>query len=205
MKGHTTQPLKWKRAIQLLDSMKNKPKEANTRLMIAMGIYLGLRIGDILQLQWKQITKDEFSLIEQKTKKQRSLKVGPQLREFINQTITSMPKAPESEDYVFRVQKVVRDNNKPISVTAANKRIKTTFDKYFVESANPSSHTLRKTFALRLYNVYGKCDDALILLSEMFNHANTTVTRKYIGLTDRKIKNAYLAIGSGKPIFENAY
>ena len=202
IKKHTTQPIEWKSAMTLLDAMANKPKEANARLMIAIGFYVGLRIGDILQLKWSNIEGDDITIKEQKTNKVRTMQVSKPLRRIIDSTIAVMNIKPQPSDYIFTIQKVVRDSNKPISVTAANKRIKSTFEKYNIKVANPSSHTLRKTFALGIYDLYGRCDDALVLLAEMLNHANTTVTRKYLGITARRIADAYTALALGKPQFD---
>ena len=102
---------------------------------------------------------------------------------------------------VFTHQRQDGNPRKPISVVAANKRIKKVFSEYDIKCKNPSSHTLRKTFGLRVYEVYNRCEDALILLSQIFNHKDISVTRRYIGITERRIKNAYLSLSSGKAIY----
>ena len=68
------------------------------------------------------------------------------------------------------------------------------FKKYKIETASPSSHTLRKTFGMRVFESQGSTEAALVLLSEIFNHESVEDTRKYIGLTKGKIQNAYLKI-----------
>lgn len=83
----------------------------------------------------------------------------------------------------------------------AESSVKKVFQEYDIQCKNLSSHTLRKTFGLRVYEVYNRCEDALILLSQMFNHKDISVTRRYIGITERRIKNAYLSLSSGKPVY----
>lgn len=103
---------------------------------------------------------------------------------------------------IFTYQRKDGDPSKSISVVAANKRIKKLFKEYDIQCKNLSSHTLRKTFGLRVYEIYNRCEDALVLLSQIFNHANISITRRYIGLTERRIKNAYLSLSNGVPLFE---
>ena len=188
---HTTQPLKWNAAITLLDVMKEKPKEANARLMLACGFYTAFRIGDILTLTWGDLWGDTFTRFEQKTGKGRKISVNADLKNIALETYQMMPKKPLDDELIFVVQKNVRDK-KAISVTAANKRVAKYFDKYGITADNPSSHTLRKTFARRVYDKNGKTDAALHILSEILNHSDIKTTRKYIGLTDELIKDIYL-------------
>lgn len=81
-----------------------------------------------------------------------------------------------------------------MSVVAVNGRIKSIFDQYGINSENASSHTLRKTFGLRVYKVNQRKEDALILLSDIFGHASIRETRRYLGITPVKIMNVYLNI-----------
>jgi len=188
---HTTQPIPWNAAMTLLDVMKDKKKEANTRLMFACGFYTAFRIGDILTLTWGDLWGDTFRRFEQKTGKGRKISVNPDLKRIALETYNLMPKKPLDDELIFIVQKNVRDK-KAISVTAANKRVAKHFEKYGITAANPSSHTLRKTFARRVYDNNGQTDAALHILSEILNHADIKTTRKYIGLTDELIKDIYL-------------
>ena len=50
-----------------------------------------------------------------------------------------------------------------------------------------SSHGLRKTFGRHVYNVAGQSEDALIKLSEMFNHSSIKVTRTYLGIRQKEL------------------
>jgi integrase len=189
-----TQPIKWKKAMMLLDVLKDKDQD-NTRLMLACGFFFGLRISDILRLTWEDILQDNFILIESKTKKDRQISLDPKMVEIRDQVIKKLGYIPTG--LIFVNQRVDGSKVKPISVVAANKRIKKVFEEYDIQCQNPSSHTLRKTFGLRVYENLNRCDDALILLSQMFNHADTSVTRRYIGITQRRITNVYLNLSGG--------
>lgn len=201
-----TQPLGWDTAMGLLSDMKvmsnystrlEKLNSDNNRLMLACGFYLGLRISDILRLTWEQIAQDKFVISEKKTSKARTIFVDPGFRKVYLDVVSNFSRQPSG--LVFTYNREGSDRTKPISVTAANKRIKKVFTTYNVTCEKPSSHTLRKTFGRRIYEVYNKTEDSLILLSQIFNHGDISTTRRYIGLTDTRIARAYLSLGSGIP------
>jgi|TARA_R110000851_G_scaffold267102_1_gene419553 integrase len=195
-KKTVTAPLNWRTALNLLALLKVDNKH-NTRLIFAIGFYTGLRISDILQTKWSEIIssngepKNTFSRKETKTGKFREIDINESLREIILEAYKyEKPKSLSLYCFTFKKHQL----KKPITVTGANKRIKTTFNNYSITTQNPSSHTLRKTFALRVFEANNKSEEALILLSEIFNHSSIAITRKYIGLTQSRIKNAYLTI-----------
>ena len=65
-------------------------------------------------------------------------------------------------------------------------------NEYEIELRNPSTHTLRKTFEKRVYEMNHKSEDSLVTLAHIFNHASIAITRKYIGLQSEKIRDVYL-------------
>lgn len=195
-KKTTTAPLKWIEAQNLLKLLKVDNKH-NSRLLFALGFYTGLRISDILQIKWSDIIssngepKEKLSLKEIKTGKIREIDINENLREIIEEALKfENPKSFSLYCFTFKRHNL----KKPLTVTGANKRIKTIFSRYSIKTQNPSSHTLRKTFALRVFEANNKSEEALILLSEIFNHSSLSTTRKYIGLTQSRITNAYLNI-----------
>lgn len=187
-KGTTTEtaPLKWNVATTLLKAMKEDSKNANTRLMLAVGFFTGLRISDILNLKWNQLLNGDLTVKEKKTNKVRTIKIVPMLQTIVNNVYDG----ENLESFIF-ISKAYNSDQKKITVTAANKRIKKVFTKYGIEVQNASSHTLRKTFARRIWEGHGKTDEALIYLCELLGHSSTKMTRKYIGITKQVISNLY--------------
>lgn len=185
--------------MMLLATLRDKNQD-NTRLMLACGFFFGLRISDILKLSWEDIQHDEFTLQEKKTGKERIISLDPKFKEIRDQITASFDAYPSG--LLFTYNRKGADQTKAISIVAANKRIKKIFTEYDIQCKNPSSHTLRKTFGLRIYEVYNRCEDALILLSQIFNHQDISITRRYIGITQRRISNAYMSLSSGNPDFE---
>jgi integrase len=192
MKKTVTAPLKWTTAMKLLAIMRESDDLAESRLLFALGFYTGLRISDILKLRWIDLEKPILIIEEQKTKKTRRIDLNSKLQAIVEQ-VRAIVQPIDRQDYIFKGRRGP-GKNKPLTVVGANNRIRQVFARFDIQTQNPSSHTLRKTFALRVYNVNQRSEDALILLSEIFNHSNISITRKYIGITQERITNVYLSI-----------
>jgi integrase len=185
-KGRKTEtaPLPWKVATTLIKAAisDNDPR---TALLVGIGIYTGLRIGDILNLTWENVEGATIDLVEGKTKKTRRITVHSDLVAIFE---ACRPK--RATGYIF----TFRTTGRPITVQGANMRIAGSFEKYGIQAQNASSHTLRKTFARRVWEANGKTDAALVLLSQILNHSSTATTRRYIGITAERIADAYLTL-----------
>ena len=69
--SHTTSDyIAWDTAISLTRKLY-RDGDYRTSLLIACGIFMGLRISDLLTLTWAQVLGDEFILTEKKTGKAR--------------------------------------------------------------------------------------------------------------------------------------
>jgi integrase len=53
-------------------------------------------------------------------------------------------------------------------------------------------YTLRKTFGKRVWEMDGQSERSLVYLSQIFNHSNVGITRRYIGIVQEDIRNIYL-------------
>lgn len=81
----TADYLIWSDAMNLIRKLA-KDENYKISLLIALGCFTGLRISDILSLRWKQILgTDEFTVIEQKTGKVRTIRLNPQLQHHIKE------------------------------------------------------------------------------------------------------------------------
>lgn len=75
--------LQWDEAMNLIRKLF-KDENYSMSLLIALGCFFGLRISDILALRWNQILNvDEFTIIEKKTSKKRTIRINPQLQRHI--------------------------------------------------------------------------------------------------------------------------
>jgi len=187
----TTNGLDWNQMLGLLSRLK-KDKRNFEFLLIATGSYFGLRAKDLLNLKWKDIQNtDTLTVVESKTKKTRLITINPNLKEVFdfcqNQQIKSG--CFSVENYLFP-----NKSGKSISIQYINRILHRIFEKYNVKVQNGSTHTLRKTFGKRVWEVDDKSERSLIYLSEIFNHSSIQITKRYIGITQQDINNIYLSI-----------
>jgi site-specific recombinase XerD len=127
-------------------------------------------------------------LNEKKTDKKRIISINKDLQNIISWSYSILNSDPESWIMINEQ----RYHDRPVSVQNLNIKLKKYFADYNIKVENPTSHTLRKTFGKRVYEMNCKSEDSLILLSQIFNHSSVAITRKYIGITKERIRNVYL-------------
>ena len=155
-------------------------------MLLISGCKYGLRIGDMLLLTWDQLINEGDTIVkEKKTGKARTLTIGSNTAKRASKLYKLID--AKASDYVFASR-----TGKPFSFQFADMLIKAMFTDYKVPVKNPSSHTLRKTFGMRVYNKGG--EDALVMLSQILNHSSIAITRRYIGITQRDIAKVYLSL-----------
>lgn len=197
----TTSFLPWNTA-QNLVKLLQADGHHNTALMCAAGFYLGLRIGDILQLRWEHLQADRFYITEQKTAntrkkaKVRAINLHPEFKAVAKKALAAIPahRRPTAQDFVFVSQEARGNRRRPVTVQAAIKRFKKALDRYGIETDNPSTHTLRKTFGRRVWENEGSTEQALFMLQEVFGHSSIDITKRYLGITEDEIAQVYLSL-----------
>ena len=178
--------LEWNQAMNLIRNLYND-ENYRISLLIACGTFWGLRISDILKLKWEQVLdKDEFMLVEGKTKKDREIKINFQLKRHIKDCYTQIN--PQSKDeFIFISQKGC-----VFSIQRINVILKSLKTKYNLKIKNFSSHSLRKSFGREIFNRSGSnAELALVKLSELFNHSNPAITRRYLGIAKEELMKTY--------------
>lgn len=166
-------------------------KENNDRnyVMFLLGIYTGLRISDILKLRVKDVIdltnrkdkrriKKQIILREQKTSKQKIIKINPILKEPLEEYVQDK----EMYEYLIKSR---QGFNKPISRKRAYEILKELGEIFDVESLG--CHSMRKTFG---YHYYKQTKD-IALLQKIFNHSSPAITLAYIGIDQDRMNKAY--------------
>ena len=182
----TADYLVWSDAMNLIRKLA---KDGNYKisLLIALGCFTGLRISDILALRWKQILHvEEFTIIEKKTGKKRTLRLNPQLQQHVAECYEQIqplginaPILVSQKGTVFTVQRI-------------NVILKEVKKKYRLKVKNFSCHSLRKTFGRQVYNMNSDNSElALVKLMELFNHSSLAITKRYLGLRQEEILQTY--------------
>ena len=179
--------LEWDKMKTLILKLE-RDEDYKFSLLIATGSYIGLRISDLLQLRWNQLLNQKVLIvIEKKTKKERSITINPELQEVLQRLFIKL-EAKES-DLMF----VNRFGNKPLSVQYVNSKLKEIAKKYNI-TTRLSTHSFRKTLGRRVWEVNEYSEQALLLLSQLFNHSSISTTKIYLGIREQEISNLYLSV-----------
>ena len=182
----TAEPLEWNEANSFMNHLYDDGK-FTISLLVGCGIYFGLRISDILRLRWEDLLSDEtFIIFEKKTSKRRIIKINPTFKRHIKKCYAKIH--PKHEDDLVFISKW----GQPYTTNRLNVMFKTFKYRYRLNVTHFSTHSLRKTFATRIYKMAGdKSEDALVRLSEILGHSSPAITRKYIGLTQKVMMDTY--------------
>lgn len=189
LKGQKTTSdfLEWNKMQSLVLKLE-RDGELKFALLIATGSFIGLRISDLLLLKWNQVlNQDSFTMTEKKTKKTRKITINPELQEILNRLYIQLD--ADENAYMF----ANRFGDKPFSIQHVNFKLKEIFTKYKIRGQY-SSHFMRKTLGRRIWEVNKYSDQALLLLSQLFNHASVTTTKIYLGIREQEISNLYLSV-----------
>lgn len=158
-------------------------------LLIGCGIFFCLRISDLLQLRWCDILdKDALVIWEKKTGKRRDIRINRGFAGHITDCHEALGICDNSQPcFLNRYGSV-------ISLQMVNRSLKEIRVRYQVPVTNFSTHSLRKTWARKIYeneNLQGRGEMALLKLSELMNHSAPNITRRYIGLRKEELGELY--------------
>lgn len=182
LKGQKTKSdfLEWEKMQSLVLKLE-RDGDYKFALLIATGSYIGLRISDLLRVKWVQILNQKYlTIVEKKTNKERKITINPELKEIIQRLFYKMD--GKLEQFMF----VNRFGKQPVTVQYVNFKLKEIFSKYGIRGQY-SSHFMRKTLGRRVWEMNQYSDQALLLLSQLFNHSSTTTTKIYLGIREQEI------------------
>ena len=182
----TADYLVWSDAMNLIRKLA-KDKDYKMSLLIALGCFTGLRISDILALSWEQILNtEEFTITEKKTGKRRTIRLNLQLQQHIKECYEHI------KPIGIKAPILVSQKGTVYSVQRINVILKEIKKKYRVKVKNFSCHSLRKTFGRQVYTMSGEnAELALVKLMELFNHSSVAITKRYLGLRQEEVLQAY--------------
>ena len=184
----TTYSLDWDTVMNLesrllRDFQANKTKDrARALLMISIGVRLGMRVIDNLNLKWEDLLEvkvgERFIRVEKKTDKERILVMSTKLKEVID--IVYAVQASDPLTYILSSQKT--NGLKPMSIQSFNRILKDIMKEYKVKYiGNPSSHMLRKSWVVGSIKKGFENGDhlSLIKVSRLVGHSNVSTTLRY--------------------------
>lgn len=183
----TTTSLDWDQFRSLVAKLE---RDGNNKycLLVAIGVFTGLRISDLLQLKFSDFENtDILTIQEKKTGKTRRIKINNDLKVLVSRLKEKMqPK--DSNKLIF----LNRYGTKTIGTSWINVSLKQIFKKYDIHiEGNISSHMFRKTLGNRVLRLNNYSNESIIKLMELFNHSSPSITRRYLGLREQEILDVY--------------
>lgn len=182
----TADYLEWNEAMNLVRKLYDDNK-ITLSLYIACSCFFGLRASDTLSLRWIDLLdKDEFELVEKKTKKKRNIKINQQLKRHISDCYDKI-KPIGQQEFIFLSQK-----GSVFSIQRLNIILKDLKKQYNLKIKNFSSHSLRKSFGREIFNRSAEnAELSIVKLSQLFNHSNPAITRRYLGISQKELLDTY--------------
>ena len=180
----SVEPIRDEAKVLEIQKMLRRQAEKSERgkrayLLFICGVYLGLRISDLLKLRVGDLRADKITMREKKTKKRTELPVANIIRRAARELLSE----EDDDTLVFRSPRKARPD-KAIARRTAYNDINAAARAVGVKGPL-GCHTMRKTFGYHQY----KMDGDIAFLQEWFNHSSPAITLRYIGIDqDRRRK-----------------
>jgi integrase len=182
-------PFKMSEVVEMYNALESD----RDRLYVIISVHTAYRVSDIVKLKFKDIRKNMIVLIEEKTKKQRSVEV----HERVKQELLKF-KNFKDEDFCFPSRQgnghITRQTAHNIIVDAAQKIGLITREEEAVDFTGRrtkinselryGTHSLRKAFGRYLWET----GHDITIIMEHYGHSSPSITRVYLGI-DQDDKN----------------
>lgn len=155
-------------------------KDERIGFYIILSINVGLRIGDILNLTKEDLELGYKTFREQKTNKVKTVPFNTTIQKAYKQ-LTNV-----RNGFIFVSQKGTVYSRQQI-----NRKLKQHFP---LKNKNISSHSLRKTFGRRVYEMNNESEKSLVQLNLIYQHSSLSLTRDYLDITQEEINDVYSSI-----------
>ena len=162
------------RDVEKIKEMFNYLPSERDKFLWFLGINVGVRVSDLLQLQVKDVKdKTHICIKESKTNKTKRFPLNSGVRTKVEKYV----EGKNENDWLFPSRK----GDKPISRVQAYRILNKAAQEIGLEEIG--THTMRKTFG---YHFYKKTHD-IALLQDILNHSAPSVTLRYIGINQDMI------------------
>jgi len=185
----TTQPIRSVKHVRALSKYYLNLGQYRNHLLIVFGLHSALRIGDMLNIRWRQVydfsqncTRKTLTIKEQKTGKRKMLALNNKICKALkNSTATANP-----HDFLFANP----HTGKPITRIHARRIIRAAGEAIKLPQ-EISCHSLRKTFGYHAW----KNGVSPAVIMEIFNHSSLNHTRRYLGIAQDDLDMVYMGLG----------
>ena len=172
-------------------------------MIFVLSCNMARRVGDTLQLAWKDIFDPETGLYrknlevrEEKTDKFANPYINKACRDAIDLYISKTGCVPSKNDYCEPIcmQLVGTHKGKTVSYSGYLKALKTAAKNVGI-TYNVGTHSPRKTFGRMSRMLHPNDYDSMELLQSIYNHSDSKTTKRYIGLTKEKMDQYFDDMG----------
>lgn len=192
----TTKPIKDREALENFKMYYLEKGEYRNHALIILGLNTALRIGDILNLKWKDVYscpdkrfKKHICLTEQKTHKETVIALNAAavsaLKLVLDESVET-GKEPEPDGYLFESR---NHTGLPLCRSQAYRIVKEAAAACGM-SEHVSCHSLRKTFGYFAW----KQGASSVMLMNIYNHSSFRITQRYLGIEQDERDDIFMNI-----------
>jgi integrase len=191
----TSDYIPWEQAMNKGQELLWSDRQMTLGFYIIFALNTGLRVGDILARRHNELATlragDHLTIQESKTRHHaghaaRVIQMNKRVIDAYTYMVGKLTKEGKynPSEYIF-----ISQRGNPYRIPSLNTLLKETFAGV---AKNISTHSLRKSFGRHVYERNGRTEDALVKLSEMFQHSSIAMTRKYLGLRQEELDDIYM-------------
>ncbi len=188
--GNRMEPIRNIDKIKSIKSILLDQKKWRDYLLFVIGLNFGLRIGDLLKIQVKDLIeydgdiKERFIIIEEKTKKKNVIRINSEVKFTLNLVRNNTYLFDNPDNYIIYN---TRDKSRSISRVQAYKIVRKWCHNVGLGHLAIGTHTLRKSWG---YHAHQK-GISIEVIQAKYMHNSTCTTRQYLGIEQKDVSEAY--------------
>lgn len=188
--GNRMEPIRDIDKINAIEDMLINLDKWRDYLLFVAGLNFGLRIGDLLRIQIKDLieyntnVKERFIIVEEKTKKRNVIKINSKVKAALKLVISKTDLLDNRCNYLIYNTK---DKSKSISRVQAYKIVRKWCNAVGLENLPVGTHTLRKSWG---YHAHQR-GISIEVIQAKYMHDSTSTTREYLGIEQKDVSEAY--------------
>lgn len=182
----TAEPLETADYYRLIEHLE-KDKKYRWALFCVITCTMGLRVGDVKRLTWKDILAGNLHFVEEdKTDKTRRIRINDSVKRKYLEFYNLMGR-PDIDQLIF----VSKRTGRAYTTQAINYHLRNFKTKYLLPVDRFSTHSFRKTLGKKIYEDNEKTEHGLLLVNRTYNHRDIQTTARYIGVSSNEFDGVY--------------